>query len=935
MSILLVFISELEFDDYRPAPITRTGPPAIYRSADGSGNCIEMPTLGRAGSPYARSVSSQAVKNRLLPDADAIFEMLLRRHETNFKEHKGGLNQLFFAQATLIIHELFVSDRNSPWINTTSSYVDLSVLYGRNQQEQNRVRTFTQGRIHPDTFALERLMLMTPAVVTLLLMFSRYHNIIVDQLFAINESGKYRPWDTLNEEARLWQDNDLFQLGRNINVAFFAKTIICDYVSTILAALRQEEEWNLDLGKEINGVLQKTRRGGGNVVSAEFLAVYRWHAALSVEDVQWIENMFQQAFPGRDIYSLSFEEYYQFLQEREEELRAQPNQEWTFAGLTRDADGYFNDGRLAKILKDAIEHPAHQFGARSIPSILRHVEVAGIKQCRDVFNLCTMNEFRQFLDLQPFASFEEWNPNRDIARRAEMIYGHIDNLELYVGVLCELDKPDVPGSGLQPSHTLARGILADAISLIRSDRYLSHDFNASTLTQWGMATLQHIEGAHGGILSHVLFNSLPNQWGQSNTYGLLPFYTPPAVRDYIADLGGLDLYDTFRPDNAPVIHRVQRQNGYPEISAADLEYLFRDNVDLVANTEAQLTESALLGASDLLSNGLNRPQIENYFSVQTHGAVRAACIPLGSGRKWVDVVKDVINKVVIGWVCSSFGLELEPLEDGHCAHDTLAYLNSFVSDDFDMDQHFALVRRAKSAAPKLRSLVERAIDRSRLEPAQSTLSHEARTFYQGIFQPAVDDKDDSIGVVVILFVCLVPTLSRLAALVLDAILTSNEGENLIARASSGIDTDELAIVEAIRKWLRESVEYNVAFRATSCVLVDNEQINMGDTVLIITTRELLANEDDTIHIEAQRRHAVFTLFPWDTTMTDRVVAPVLSSLIIELLKLEDVNRADGLAGSLVRISKPLAESGVTRAVFLDDKYITKPFPSNMVVRFLE
>ncbi|MCO5587693.1 hypothetical protein L7F22_041644 [Adiantum nelumboides] len=99
-------------------------------------------------------------------------------------------------------------------------------------------------------------------------MFSRHHNRLAEQLFEVNEQGKYKPWTALDEEGRKWQDNDLFQLARNINVAFFAKTVICDYVSVILGTVRQNTDWHLELGKEIKGVTQTTKRGGGKRPSA-------------------------------------------------------------------------------------------------------------------------------------------------------------------------------------------------------------------------------------------------------------------------------------------------------------------------------------------------------------------------------------------------------------------------------------------------------------------------------------------------------------------------------------------------------------------------------------------------------------------------------------------------------------------------------------------
>lgn len=58
-----------------------------------------------------------------------------------------------------------------------------------------------------------------------------------------------------------------------------------------------------------------------------------------------------------------------------------------------------------------------------------------------------------------------------------MLYGHIDNLELYPGLVAEESKPPIPGAGLCPGYTISRAILADAVALVRGDRFLTTDFN--------------------------------------------------------------------------------------------------------------------------------------------------------------------------------------------------------------------------------------------------------------------------------------------------------------------------------------------------------------------------------------------------------------------------------------------------------------------------
>lgn len=196
------FVAMLWNDLPHPPP-SAAGPTAKYRQHDGSGNNPWNPELGKAGSSYARTIPPLKPRGPNLPDPELVFEQLLKRKGV-FREHPSGLNRLFFSFATVVIHECFQTSRTDPWINETSGYVDLSTLYGNTGKEQTRVRTYENGTIFPDSIASERIMMMPPGVVAVLLLFSRNHNDIAKNLFLVNEDGKYKPWETLNDEQKKW-----------------------------------------------------------------------------------------------------------------------------------------------------------------------------------------------------------------------------------------------------------------------------------------------------------------------------------------------------------------------------------------------------------------------------------------------------------------------------------------------------------------------------------------------------------------------------------------------------------------------------------------------------------------------------------------------------------------------------------------------------------
>lgn len=64
----------------------------------------------------------------------------------------------------LTLADLFMTDRHDKSINQTSSYLDLSPLYGNNQEEQNYMRTFQDGKVKADCFSNKRVLGFPPGI---------------------------------------------------------------------------------------------------------------------------------------------------------------------------------------------------------------------------------------------------------------------------------------------------------------------------------------------------------------------------------------------------------------------------------------------------------------------------------------------------------------------------------------------------------------------------------------------------------------------------------------------------------------------------------------------------------------------------------------------------------------------------------------------------
>lgn len=122
--------------------------------------------------------------------------------------------------------DLFQTDHSDFNNSQTSSYLDLSPLYGDTQEDQDHIRTFKDGKLKPDCFAEHRLLTFPPGCGVILIMFNRFHNYVVEQLATINENGRFtKPKSDLPpqqlEKAWAEYDNDLFQTGRLITCGLY------------------------------------------------------------------------------------------------------------------------------------------------------------------------------------------------------------------------------------------------------------------------------------------------------------------------------------------------------------------------------------------------------------------------------------------------------------------------------------------------------------------------------------------------------------------------------------------------------------------------------------------------------------------------------------------------------------------------------------------
>ncbi|KAK1761591.1 Psi-producing oxygenase A [Echria macrotheca] len=537
-----------------------------YRMPDGSYNNIMSPNLGRAGTPYAKSVRTLKRLHGVKPDPGLLFDLLMARDDKHFQENPAGISAMFFYHASIIIHDIFRTSRTDPNKSDTSSYLDLAPLYGSSLKDQLEIRTMKEGKLKPDTFHEKRLLGQPAGVNVMLVMYSRFHNYVAEMLLKINEGGRFTlscgPDATPEVKARAVakQDHDLFNTARLIVGGLYVNICLHDYLRAITNTHHSKSDWTLDprveMDKQFDG--EGTPRGVGNQVSVEFNLLYRFHSCISKKDERWINDFFLQLFPGRnpdDLKDVSWVELGQALLAFEQRTPKDPSVR-VFGGIERQADGRFRDEDLVRVLKEAMDDPAGIFGARTIPKALKIVEVLGIKQARK-WQVSSLNEFREFFGLKRHQTFADINSDPEIAKLLEQLYADPDMVELYPGLMIEDFKPvRNTGCGICPPYSLGRAVLSDAVTLVRSDRFNTLDYIVSNLTAWGYNEVQFDNKTMGGSMLYKLFQRGVPEWFPFNSVAVMqPMYTKKANEKIARELGTIDQFtlDDPRPPPKPVV----------------------------------------------------------------------------------------------------------------------------------------------------------------------------------------------------------------------------------------------------------------------------------------------------------------------------------------------------------------------------------------------
>ncbi|KAI0172456.1 linoleate diol synthase precursor [Hypoxylon sp. FL1284] len=683
--------------DHPPAQLRSQD--ACYRDAGGLHYNLNDPTLGAAGTRYARTTPALFFQGPNLPDPGLIFDSLMDRGDgSSFREHPNKISSMLFYLATIITHDLFQTNSKDPEVNMTSSYLDLSPLYGRNLEEQKAMRTFKGGFLKPDCFSTTSLLGFPPGVGVFLIMFNRFHNYVVTQLAEINEAGRFaKPastHDNGNWEAWEKYDNDLFQTGRLITCGLYVNIILKDYVRTILNVNRSGSTWDLDpRTKEKKSAFNSNPapEATGNQVSVEFNLVYRWHSALSKRDEKWVNDEFRAYLGGADPAKADVGQFLRALARLRQSVPANPEKR-NFANLRRGKDGTYSDDDLVEMLTASIEDVAGAFGANQVPNAMRVIEILGMTQARK-WHVATLNEFRQHFGLMKHDTFEDINPDPAVAGNLMSLYDSPDSVELYPGLVAEKTKPPMSGSGLCVNVTTSQAILSDAVALVRGDRFYTTDYTPQSLTNWGFNEANFdLKVDQGQVMHKLIFRAFPFHFANNSIHAHFPFVIPKENKVIHDALGTSELYSWENPARIPDPVVVKSHKAVSKVLGNNKDFYvpWGESISYLVSPPGKsfAKEFCLAGDGPVnhesrshINRCLYQPkeweaEIKRFFDLTTRKLLQKAgkALPRGpfaedgaeaadNSRIYeVDIVRDVIAPLNTRFVAEFFGLPIKTAE---------------------------------------------------------------------------------------------------------------------------------------------------------------------------------------------------------------------------------------------------------------------------------
>ncbi|MEM8924909.1 MAG: peroxidase family protein [Actinomycetota bacterium] len=218
-----------------------------------------------------------------------------------------------------------------------------------------------------------------------------------------------------------WDDTRVFETARNCVIVMFITIVVEEYINHISPV---DSPFTADPSAAWDAPWNKP-----NWITTEFSLLYRWHSLIPDETV-WNGT----TLPAR-------------------------------ATLSNNAP--LVAGGLRQSFIDISSQAAARLGPRNTTPTLLPIEAAAIAQGR-LARLAPVNDYRRYMGMDPFVSFDEVSSDAGVASQLRDLYGRVGRIEYYPGLFAE----DPVGDGPLPELLLYM-VAVDAFSQALTNPLLS------------------------------------------------------------------------------------------------------------------------------------------------------------------------------------------------------------------------------------------------------------------------------------------------------------------------------------------------------------------------------------------------------------------------------------------------------------------------------
>ncbi|XP_066533813.1 prostaglandin G/H synthase 2a [Hoplias malabaricus] len=345
-----------------------------------------------------------------LPAAkDVVQKVLLRKR---FTPDPQGTSLMFAFFAQHFTHQFFKSDlkKGPAFTKSLGHGVDLSHIYGETLEKQHKLRLFKDGKLKYQVVDGE---VYPPLVKDVQVEMHYPPHVSEQQRFAVGHEAfglvpglmmyatlwlreHNRVCDIMKQEHPDWDDERIFQTTRLILIGQTIKIVIEDYVQHLSGY-----HFKLKFDPEL---LFNQKFQYQNRIAAEFNTLYHWHPLMP--DAFHIQNQ---------VYSFP-----QFLFN---------NSIVTEHGISNLVESFTKQtaGRIS--------------GGWNLPPAVQGMATKVLEQSRQM-RYQSLNAYRKRFNMRPYMSFQDLTGDKELALELEKLYGHVDAVELYSGLLVEKPRPN-------------------------------------------------------------------------------------------------------------------------------------------------------------------------------------------------------------------------------------------------------------------------------------------------------------------------------------------------------------------------------------------------------------------------------------------------------------------------------------------------------------